>query len=566
MIVSIGFYILKDSLCIAELSLSAQQPEILSVNEVFFKDSQSEEEKQITLSREIERIETKYKGQNIRFCYSLSQSVVSNFFVEFPFKEKFKILKTLPFEVEDKTPFQLDKVFFDARICRTINGNKSSVLVFVTPEENIKEFINFIKPLKSSVHLLSCPASALANLLEIWNVSLSQAQNLNSDGAYIYLGLESSLILLYKEGFLEHVSVLDWNCCGIIEDMAKSYKLTKEQACEEFFAKSFILTQSKGFTKEQVFFSNLIKKQIRSLVPELKLLKVSLETRYNQIFSKAMIFGPGAMIKNLSVFITEELEFPVSKLRYFAPFSNFDLQRKPLADVALGLALEGLKKSPYTGLNLLQSTKKEDILFYPRKWKKTALMFLFCFFAFVAYAFIRQIESSKILSKVNEVFLDYGSKIAYLRTNAIHVESIKKFLAREEEKQADEKIVQEQLSLKQPMDHLQQIVQKLGSAEVWNLSLQSLKITGRKIELRGLIDQSALEPFKTALQSLSEQPIQEISPALEEKEAPAITQMKKGIESGKADDSQISASSAKEESLNQNTRSFSYSFTLKEEL
>ena len=573
--ISIGFYISKDSLSVAELSLSAQQPEILFLKEVFFKDSQSEEEKQTAISKEIERIEAKHKGKNIRLCYSLSQNLVSNFFLEFPFKEKFKILKTLPFEVEDKTPFQMDKALFDARICKITNTNKSSVLVFVTPEENVKNFVSFLKPLKRQTHLLGCPAPALANLLEIWNAPLSKAQNSRSEEAYLYLGLESSLILIYRNGFLNHVSDLEWGVKGIIEEMSQAYKLEKEKAFEEFFTKAFILTQAKGWTKEQVFFSNLIKKQIQSLAPELKLLKMSLETKHKHPLSTVAIFGPGAMIKNLTVFLTDELDLPVVKLKQLAPFPNFDLQKKPLADIALGLALEGLKKSPYTGLNFLQSAKKTAFLYYPKKWKKSAFVFLFCFLVFSVYAFVRQFESSKALTKIEAVFLDYGTKIARLRGKAVQVESVKNFLTEEKEKQKDEKIVREQLNLEQPMNYLERIAQKLGAVDNWNLSLQFLKIAGRQVEMRGSIDSLALERFKTALQSLAEKPIQgsqkEFSHA-DEKKKQDKDNLKNQLKLEEKKEAQSVHSlkppsdTSAEETVEENRSFFSYSFTFKEGL
>ena len=560
MMISLGFYISKDSLGLVELSFSGSQPQLLFRKELFFKDPSSEEEKQSLISKEIQRIESKYKGKNIRLCYGLSQSLVSGFFVEFPFKEKFKILKTLPFEVEDKTPFQLDRALFDARICKIEKDNKSSVLVFVTLEENVKEFVTFLKPLKKPIHLLSCSASALANLLEAWNAPLSKAQNLKSEEAYVYLGLENSLFFLYKEGFLSHVSVMNWGCYGMIEEMAKVYKLSKEKAYEEFFSKAFILTQTQGFTKEQKFFSNLIKKQMGSLIPEIKLLRMSLETAQTQPLSNLSLFGPGSKIKNLSLFLTDELELPVSKLKAYAPFPQFDLQQRPLADIALGLALEGLKKSPYTGLNFLQSSKKSVFSFYPKKWRKTALAFLFSFIVFFAYAFIRQFESANILNRVEEIFIDYGKKIAGLRESAVRVEAIKDFLAVEKEKRKAEKTVQEILSEEQPMDHLQKIVQKIGSAENWNLSLQYVKISAQKVEMRGQINQADLGKFKALLQSLSAGSLKEYkteSSALSADKSASALELPSSDPaqaSGKAEKESLSQSSSTVDSEKQETK------------
>ena len=549
--ISIGFYISKDSLNVAELSLSGSQPQILAINQQLFQDIESEEEKLKLLSKEIERIEKQYKGKNIRLCYSLSQNLVSNFLIEFPFKEKFKILKTIPFEIEDKTPFQMDKICFDARICKIKDKNKSSVLVFVTPEENVKKIVSFLKPLKRNIYLLSCSSSALANLLETWQSSLSKRQNPNPDSAYLYIGIENSLVLLYKDGFLNHVSVLDWGCREIIEEMKVAYKLEKEKAYEEFFTKAFILTQVKGFTKEQRFFSDLIKKKVQALVPELKLLKLSLETKKNQTFSKLIIFGPGSMIKNLSVFLTEEIDLPVSKLNSFLVFPKFDLQSKALTDIALGLALEGLKKSPYTGLNFLQSKKKTAFSLFPKKWRKTALAVLVCFFIFSIYAFIRQFESSSALKQVDELFSDYGVKIANLRKKEVDTQSIKDFLALEKQKKEDEKIVKEYLNLEQPMDFLQLLSQKIGSAEKWSLNIQYLNIKDKKVEIKGKIKQDSLESFKSLLQSLSAKPIKENKrdqmPSAKEKE---MTESPDTDKTKKADTDQMLSVKEKETSKN----------------
>ena len=291
---SIGIHITESSVHFAELSLEGPKPKLESFEEHFFEDQDIEEEKVLFIVRHIEKIEEKHKGKTLRFCYGLSQNSVTSFLVKFPFKEKFKILKTIPFEIEDKSPFRPDKVFFDARICKIKDQNKSSALCFVTPEENVNEFLEFSSKLKKPPYLLSCSASALANLLESWNKPLSQIQNPRYHSIYIYLGVENSQILFYKEGYLEHISVLDWTMVGIVKEMEKMYKLTAEKAWEEFFEKSFILTLEKGFTKEQIFFSNLIKKKISLLIPKLQLFKISLETEQKIKIEEAVLFGPGS--------------------------------------------------------------------------------------------------------------------------------------------------------------------------------------------------------------------------------------------------------------------------------
>ena len=507
--ISIGIYINEDRFSFAELSLEKAYPKLLSFGEHFFENAHSKEEIGLFISHHLEKIEKKHKGKSLHFCYGLSQSFVTSFFVELPFKEKFKILKTLPFEIEDKSPFRPDKVFFDARICKIKDKNKSSALCFVTPEDNVNEFLELSNHLKTPPYLLSCEGSALANLLESWNKPLSQIQNPMAYPLYIYLGVQNSQLLLYKEGHLSYISVLDWSVTPIVREMEKLYKLTAQKAWEEFFGKSFILSEAKGFTKEQVFFSNLIKKHIHRLIPKLKLLKMSFETKWKTQIEKAVLFGPGAMIKNLSAFLTTEISIDVFKLKTLANFPHFEWDAQPSVDMALGLALEGLKRSPYPGLNFLQSIKKEDFFLFPRKWQKAGMYFFLCFFIFMAYAFVRKQESSKVLNKVESVFADYGKKIALIPESQMSVESFHSFLEKEKEKIKNERIVQDKLNRPHPMDDLHLIVQKLGSASQWNLTIRYLKVENKSVEIKGLVNRSSLENFKAQLQSLAKGKIKE---------------------------------------------------------
>ena len=282
------------------------------------------------------------------------------------------------------------------------------------------------------------------------------------------------------------------------------YKLTAEQAWEEFFAKSFILTEVKGFTKEQVFFSNLIKKQVSLLIPELKLLKVSLETEQQISIKEAVIFGPGSVIKNLTAFLTTEISVNISRLKSLTDFPYFQWADKPSALVAFGLALEGLKSSPYQGLNFLQTKKKEELSLFPKKWTKAGLVFLSCFVIFTAYAFIRKQESFNILVKMESLFIDYGKKIAFLQDNNINVDSLKSFLEKEKVKTDNEQFVRDKLNLPNPMVHLQLISQKLGKAEKWNLSIHYLKSEDKAIEIKGSVNKSSLESFKSQLKNLAD--------------------------------------------------------------
>ena len=380
---SVGIHITKNSAHFVGLSIEGTKPKIQFIEEHFFTDQKEEAEKALFISSILENIYKNNKGEALRFCYGLSQNIVTSFLVRFPFKEKFKIIKTLPFEIEHQTPFQSSKVFFDARICKIKDQKESHSVCFVTPEENVQKFIHFKEKLYKKPYLLSCEASALANVLEYWNKPLSQAQKAASHPFYLYLGAENSQILFYREGHLEQIFVLDWSIGPIIKDMEKSYKLKTEKALEEFFEKSFILTSEKGFSKEQIFFSNLIKKKLPPLMRQIRLLKMSFETEQKISIEKLFVFGPGSMIKNLSAFLTAETSLTFSKLRSLELFPSLNLLEKSSALIPLGLSLEGLKRVPYEGLNFLKSTNKEPLSLFPKVWRKRVSLAFLVFFLFL---------------------------------------------------------------------------------------------------------------------------------------------------------------------------------------
>ena len=593
--VSIGIYIGRDNVCFAELNLEGTKPNLSSIDEYFFKNQPSQEEKHHFILSHIEKIQHKYKGQSLRFCYGLSQNVVTSFPVHFPFKEKFKILKTLPFEVEDKSPFSPDKSFFDTRICRIKDHQNSTALCFITPEEHVQDFLKWnLKFNKTNPYLLSCEGAALANLLELWNKPLSQPQSPMPHAVYLYLGEQNSQILFYQEGYLTQIFILDWATADIVKKMRRLYKLTAKQAWEEFFIKSFILTEVKGFTKEQTMFSNMIKNQLQLLVPKLNLFKISFETEKKLPLEQIIVFGPGAVIKNLTAFLTAELSIKVLRLKTFTEYPYLKVDNKPSALVAFGLALEGLKRSPYKGLNFLQSLQKQELSLFPKQGLKLALAAVLCFAIFTTYTTLRKQESLNVLSKVRAVFLNYGTKITHFKKTHITSEAIQSFLNKNKNTTENEQTVRDKLNEPNPMDHLQLITQKLSDVEKWNLSIHYLKLVGQTVEIKGSVNQSSLPSLKSQLTSLAKGNISEDSKAyskaiesqkiaksdhstslkeetstLIEKEDQASTKKKLDTTSKENKNNQDSSLSLEnEESLKQQEKPsfFSYSFILKEKL
>ena len=499
MTVSIGIHIQEHSLNIAGLS---PEGKVIETRVIPLEPYNTREQKYIQIVRHLKALEKEHKKEAVRFCFALPQSRVSHFKSWFPFREKFKLIKTLPFEIEDHSPFQPEKVFFDSRVSLCPRENKHAVLCFLTPKETVQEFNEMIKGAKITPYLLSAEGAVLATLLE----GLSPSPEGVGSAVYIYLGWAQSPALLFNEGRLETLSHLDWGFQPVVEAMKKTYRLNTEQATAQFAEKAFVLMEREGATREQVFFSSLIKKEVDRFVEKFRFLQISMETETELKFQKVFLMGPGSIIKNLPAFLSRALPLPFSRLKTLAGFPEWSLEdhHKQSLLVALGLAAEGLRRPPYSGLNLLRSLNEKKTLNFQKKWKQTFTAVGVSFAVLTGYALIKNRESRLLAENVHSVFMDYGKKIAFLRPSKIHEEAVEDFLKKKELEQNSKKLLEEALSRPNPLDYMKTLVNLLKADPEWNLKITALKIKGRTIDIKGRVNGSHLEAFKTRLQILAE--------------------------------------------------------------
>ena len=563
--ISIGIHIHSYGFNIVELSLNGGSLKIENNYSHIFASQSQEEHKQITILEHLKTIEEKYKNEPVRFCYGLSQSQVSSFSIALPFKEKFKILKTLPFQIEDKSPFRYDKIFYDGRITKIVN-NHSHVTCFVTPESNVHEFLKFSESLKTKPYLLSVEGAALANIINGWRYDFSKKIHGINNCFYIYLGFQESIVLVFKEGYLDSISNIEWGASSIIEEMAKRYKLSFEKSIDQFFEKSFILTSRKGFTKEQVFFSDLIEKKMAALIHKLKLLKLSLETESKIKFEESVILGPSSVIKNLSAYLSAETSFNFSRFKNLQDLKTFNLSEDKNQNllIPIGLAMEGLKKPPYTGVNFLHSLDKQKFQLIPKKWKSAFMGFAMGLFLFSIYILIRNQEGQNLADKMQNIFVDYGKKIALLKESQVSVDKVKDYLKSKESLVEIEELIQKKVSKDSPIDRLKLLTETIAVESSWELKITFLKIKDKNISIKGQIHKEFVSTLKEKLQKISKNKIKE----LKEENLKGLKKMEvKKEEEAKSQNRENGLPESQnqtEEGKDLNLENFSYEFEIKE--
>lgn len=556
MTTSIGIHIQEHSINIVEMSLNGT---INKTHIIPLEPYDTKEQKYIQIAQQLRALAKKHKKEAARFCFALPQNQVSYFKTQFPFKEKFKLIKTLPFEIEDQSPFPSDRVFYDSRVSLKSRDNKYSVLCFLTPRERVQEYNEIIKDSKITPWLISAEGAALATLLEGLNPSPENA----GSAVYVYLGWSESLALFFHEGNLETLSHISWGFQPVVEAMKKTYKLNTENAKKQFSEKAFILMEQKGFTKEQVFFSSLIKKEVGQLIEKLRFLQLSMETDTELKFQKILLMGPGAVIKNLPAFLSRTFPIPFLRLKAIPQFPNWDLNNDSNQTllIPLGLALEGLRRPPYSGLNLMRSLNERKFLNFQKQWKKTLVAVGISFAVLTGYALIKNRESRLLADHIHSVFMTYGEKIASLRSSKIHEEAVEEFLSKKESERKNKKLLESNLSQTTPLDHLKILTDILKPPSEWELKITALKIKGQMIDIEGSVHPSFYETLTIRLQTLAE------TDTLKKKELPPQPTEKETTKEAPPGPDKKSEGNDKQESSpppeETHRESFSYSFKMK---
>ena len=522
---SLGIHIRERSLSAVELLLKGAALELKGACKIPLESCASAEQRRLMIAQKLQELGGRFKGGSARFCFGLPQSQVSCFPISFPFKEKFKILKTLPFEIEDKSPFLSDKTFSDARIAKITAGGQSRALCFAAPEEKTGEFLQLIKASGISLHLLTADGSALANLIEGGSSgALSPARQAGGrPSLYIYLGLWESAALFFKEGSLEAISAIDWGISAIIRKMEARYQIPFDKALDEFFDKSFILTEQKGWTKEQVFFSRLIKSETAALLPKLRLLELSFKTQSGLPgIEEGLVFGPGSAIKNLSAYLSGELSMSFSRLKALPRLPGLDLTdpKNHSFLIPFGLAMEGLKKAPYSGVNLLHSLNPGGISFFPKAARPALAALGAALFVFAVYSFARDRSSRQLADQMRSVFVNYGKKIAFMRESQVSADSVKGFLDDQKALLQSGEFIKKRSSGPGPIDWLQALTKGVGPRPEWGMRIAYLKLKDRKVQLKGEISRPYLETLKGRLKALAKGPLEELPPERTPQSAP----------------------------------------------
>lgn len=337
---------------------------------------------------------SRYNPEDTQFIVGINQSKIATRIKNFPFYERRKISKALPLELEDEIPFSIDTAVFDYKLQYIENPN-SELLAFAVKKDDILNTIQLMKDCGVRIDLISCEGAAFANIFERWQDPIgpkpTMAQPLLQEkdeapptrkvNLILEIGNKHTIVSTYESGRLIGIRTILWGGYFVAEQISKKYNLPLSEAHKELENKGFYLTKKQDVSSDAKAFSDLIAKATKDFIRELQISILEIKSEFNADISKMEICGGFSLIPGLCPFLTQHVEISCNRVNILDQFSQVYIEKSEINDarssIAIGLALEGLKKPRNPAINFLKdefATKEKKFGTFWINWADTIKM------------------------------------------------------------------------------------------------------------------------------------------------------------------------------------------------
>lgn len=461
-----------------------------------------------------------YDPQSTRFVFGLRQDQVSVRNKIFPFSDRQKILKSLPFELEEDLPLSSDTAVFDAKVIRTL-GSNAEVLACATPKRRVAEAIQLLEDAGLDVSILSAEGVALANCFQNWEApppalppqEIEVTQTTLPDRhirATVHIGHTRTIVLAFEDGLLIGVRSLLWGAKNIADAISRRYELPYVEALKEMEAKAFVLPSKEGASYDQIVFSDTIGGQIRELGKDLKIALLEFKAEFNGVVDSVGLTGGGSQILNIQALLTQLLEVPVNKLQTLANMSTA-VDKTPHNDatigVALGLAIEGLKKPRNPALNFLRGEfgkQNQTLKILWDKWGTAVKVAGAALVVFFVYSSFRDDFATSLADQANDALKSQARGVARLPAKQANRSGVQKYIRTQKTRASEMKKVASLTQMNSAVEIVKKISDAVPAKNAIKLNVKGLSVIDSTVRIEGdVATAQELNLLQSTLKSLA---------------------------------------------------------------
>lgn len=453
----------------------------------------------------LREVAAEYDPSQTRFCVGLRQDKVAVRNKMFPFADRLRIQKTLPFELEEDLPFSSDNAIFDGKIVRQV-GTGAEVLAAAAPKQHIEHLLRLMKDSGIAPHLVSSEGTAFANLFEHWSLPVSIAPapppSLTEEEVkpsrpirvVLNIGHTRTLVCAFDNQHLVGVRSILWGGNNLVEAIAAKYSLPLSEAQKELENKGFILTARQDVSFEAKIFSDLIAKGVRELIRDLQLSLLEFRSEFGGEITAVQMTGGCSGIQGLGPFMTQHLEVPVNRVDILSFFPNILFERTPGAELrlgsAIGMAIEGLRKPRNPALNFMKGEFAKQSNFVKDLWTQwggVAQVAMVAFVGLCVWTYTRGFVSADLEEASKQALRNQGKAIAHLPAKSANEKNVKKYISDNRKKIAEIRTIESLAGMNSAMDVLNKISSSLPDARSSKIDILELSIKDNRAKLSGFV-------------------------------------------------------------------------------
>lgn len=445
----------------------------------------------------------KYDPAKTKIICGLRQERVSVRTKLFPFADKIKILKSLPFELEEEVPFATEDAIFDNKIIRT-RGKLTETLAVATPKQRVREVLSLFKDTGLELSILSPEALAFANCSENWssapltdaNFRIEEAptKELKHVQVQLILGHTKTIVCVFENQKIIDIRTILWGGKLISEAIAAKYEIPLVEAIKELNNKGFVLPSKDSASYDQIVFSDVIMSVLKELGKELQITLIEIKADLNAVVEKIEVTGGVANIKNISAVLTQMTDHPVNRLETLRLFSNLPFEVSKISEskigIALGLAIEGFKKPRNPAVNFLRQEFAKQVnaaMVFWKNWGSTLQLAGAAFVVFYLFAAFRESSTEALIQKADVALKAQGKSVAQLSGKQNNEAGVKKYIKEKKKQILDAKVLSRFLQMNSAIEIVKKITESSPSREQIQMSVKNLKIQGDIVFIEGIV-------------------------------------------------------------------------------
>ena len=500
---SIGIDIGSYSIKVAEVVATTNSYKVIDYIEIPLTHNLSVDKK-ILIIDALRKIAHHYRDQKVSFSFAVRQELISVRYKAFPFKERHKIIKSLPFQLVDDVPFDHNEAIYEAKFIATV-GKITEVLAFICPKMHIRELLSLVTDAGINPKIVTAQGAATANLISNWNEppaelsaslyatdedELSLLDMRNANGV-LEIGHQKTLFSTYIDKNLIQTHSLYFGGLHIIKSLMKKYEISETEAMTILIEKGFILTsnleEETEVSSDQRVFSETIKESFQYLIVTLNRMLISLSSKQKIAFDHIYLLGGTSGLTNIDVYLSQQFNIPCSLLNHsYDHQSAVKLPEKSSA-TAIGIAIESLRRPRNPSVNF----RKNDFAFqdksFNRFWKAYNYSFKILA-ASIAIFFIYTVIRNNLTTNLVDVGYDAlatQAKSPDINLRRASPSRIQKFIQTKRREIKSKQDLSAIIAIPTALDTMALISQQFINKKQGIVEIQKLSIQNDKVQIEG---------------------------------------------------------------------------------